>query len=186
MAIALTKQVLPKHADLIASGVFLIMWCFGVGFITFGGGPGSTIGNLYFSTWISFILSIVMFSGNFSEYLSSRGEFTATSQPERPWDVEEGGKTAPGITEVEGEGDIIHSSQDAEQGGIMAPRITEIEGEGDEIHSPRDAEGGRTTPGTNAIEEEDEVIYIPRDAEEAGKTVPGITKIEGVGDTIEL
>jgi hypothetical protein len=107
MATAMAKQVLPKNIDLIASAIFLIVWCFGVGFITFGNGPGSTMGNLYFSTWISFILSIVIFAGNFREYASSRGEGAAASQPERAIDVEDGGKTAPDVTEVEGEGEKI-------------------------------------------------------------------------------
>lgn len=107
MAIALMKQVLPKNTDLIASAIFLIMWCFGVGFITFGKGPGSTIGNLYFSTWISFILSIVIFAGNFREYVSTRGEGASPSQPESARDVEDGGKPTPDVTEVEGEGEKI-------------------------------------------------------------------------------
>lgn len=47
-------------AELGLSAVLLVMWCFGVGFITFGGNlsPGTHIGNLYFSTWISFGLVV--------------------------------------------------------------------------------------------------------------------------------
>ena len=101
IAIALTKQAMPKNAELIASAISLIMWCFGVGFITFGNGPGSIIGNLYFSTWISFILIIVIFAGNFREYASSRGERAATSQPPNSMDVEEGGTTVPVMPEIE-------------------------------------------------------------------------------------
>ena len=46
--------------ELALTAVLLVMWCFGVGFITFGGdlSPGTHIGNLYFATWISFGLTV--------------------------------------------------------------------------------------------------------------------------------
>mmetsp|Transcript_4198 Transcript_4198/g.8555 ORF Transcript_4198/g.8555 Transcript_4198/m.8555 type:complete len:284 (-) Transcript_4198:370-1221(-) len=46
--------------ELALTSVLLIMWVFGVGFITFGGdlSPGTHIGNLYFATWISFGLVV--------------------------------------------------------------------------------------------------------------------------------
>lgn len=36
----------------------LILWAICVGFLTFSNGPGSEVGNLFFSTWISFVLAI--------------------------------------------------------------------------------------------------------------------------------
>jgi hypothetical protein len=40
-------------------GVLLLAsWACGVSYITFGDGPGSELGNLYFATWISFILAM--------------------------------------------------------------------------------------------------------------------------------
>lgn len=49
--------------ELVVSAILLVMWCFGVGFITFGGdlSPGTHIGNLYFATWISFGLAVRLF-----------------------------------------------------------------------------------------------------------------------------
>lgn len=46
--------------ELALTAVLLVMWTFGLGFITFGGdlSPGTHIGNLYFSTWISFALVV--------------------------------------------------------------------------------------------------------------------------------
>lgn len=46
--------------ELALTSILLVMWIFGVGFITFGGdlSPGTHIGNLYFSTWISFGLVV--------------------------------------------------------------------------------------------------------------------------------
>jgi hypothetical protein len=40
--------------SVILSGLFLV----GVGFITFGEGPGVFLGNIYFSSWISFLLAL--------------------------------------------------------------------------------------------------------------------------------
>lgn len=43
--------------DMILSVVMLILWAFGVSYITFGANaPGAMLGNLYFGTWISFVL----------------------------------------------------------------------------------------------------------------------------------
>jgi hypothetical protein len=46
--------------ELVISALLLTMWCFGVGFITFGGdlSPGTHIGNLYFATWICFGVAV--------------------------------------------------------------------------------------------------------------------------------
>jgi hypothetical protein len=54
------KIPLLGMVELAVSSVLLVMWCFGVGFITFGGdlSPGTHIGNLYFATWISFGLVV--------------------------------------------------------------------------------------------------------------------------------
>lgn len=101
MAIALTRQALPKYAVIFASGLSLTLWCFGVGFITFGTGPGSVIGNLYFSTWISFIVITVIFAGDVRDYASSRGEETEAAQPAHGGDVEGGGTTVPVMPEIE-------------------------------------------------------------------------------------
>jgi hypothetical protein len=48
--------------ELYGSSVLLVLWVFGLAFITFGRGPGHAIGNLYFATWISLIISIFLFS----------------------------------------------------------------------------------------------------------------------------
>jgi hypothetical protein len=47
MAIGLTKRLLHVNVELGVSAVSFIMWCFGVGFTTFGSGPGSIIGRLF-------------------------------------------------------------------------------------------------------------------------------------------
>jgi hypothetical protein len=54
--------------ELIVSGLLVILWCFGVGYITFGISPGHAIGNLYFSTWISFLVIILLFSDSLRQW----------------------------------------------------------------------------------------------------------------------
>lgn len=37
-----------------------VVWALGLGFITFGDGPGRAVGNLFFSTWVAFYVSVKM------------------------------------------------------------------------------------------------------------------------------
>lgn len=55
-----------------ATMILLALWCFGVGYITFGSAPGSQIGNLYFATWISFIICVFLFGQCFREVVGAR------------------------------------------------------------------------------------------------------------------
>ena len=87
MTMAIFKHMTAAIMELGASTFLLILWTFGVGFITFGGGssPGSSIGNLYFSTWISFIICVMLFGKAIQEALglqqvSSAPNTTSTSQ----------------------------------------------------------------------------------------------------------
>jgi hypothetical protein len=59
----LSLVMLPfKHAPMICHLVMGLLlfcsWCCGVGFITFGSGPGINLGNVYFATWISLFLCL--------------------------------------------------------------------------------------------------------------------------------
>jgi hypothetical protein len=60
----------------------LTLWCFGVSYITFGKSPGSTIGNLYFSAWICFILTVFLFAVSFREYVAGRDGASNTNTDE--------------------------------------------------------------------------------------------------------
>ena len=81
----LLKQLLTALSDFVINTVFLILWCFGVSYITFGASPGSTIGNLYFSTWITFLLSVFSFAVSFREFVASRQQSGNNhEQPEPP------------------------------------------------------------------------------------------------------
>ena len=76
----LTRKGLTLKAETLLTTLQLVMWCFGVGFITFGTSPGSTIGNLFFGCWISFILIVFLFAQCFREYVAGRESAIAAQQ----------------------------------------------------------------------------------------------------------
>jgi len=53
-----TRIVGGTLLELGVSAVMFISYCFGVGYITFGGGPGTFIGNLYLFTWGGFCITM--------------------------------------------------------------------------------------------------------------------------------
>lgn len=75
-----TRKGLTLVAETGATLLQLVLWCFGVGYITFGTSPGSTIGNLFFGTWISFILTVFLFGQCFREYVAGRESAMAQQQ----------------------------------------------------------------------------------------------------------
>lgn len=80
--------VVREH-EWAGSIVMLIIWSFGLGFVTFGEGPGHSIGNLYFATWASFVLSILLFAENYLEYLAAKEQAanpTSTEEVPEPMD----------------------------------------------------------------------------------------------------
>ena len=76
-----------KWMEMSFSVIALVLFSVGVGYITAADGPGSTIGNLFFSTWISFILSVTLAFSTFKD-------FTLTEPP----------ATSSGHESVEAEG----------------------------------------------------------------------------------
>lgn len=73
MTVLVQRSVsLNVTAETVITTLQLLMWCFGVSYITFGKSPGSTIGNLYFSSWICFILAVFLFSVSFRECVAGR------------------------------------------------------------------------------------------------------------------
>jgi hypothetical protein len=48
----------PPHCQGIVSFLMLASWGCGVSYITFGEGPGISMGNVYFATWISLFLCL--------------------------------------------------------------------------------------------------------------------------------
>lgn len=48
--------------ELVVTTIMFVIWTFGVSYITFGRTPGATISNLYFAAWISFLLTLTLFT----------------------------------------------------------------------------------------------------------------------------
>lgn len=65
---------LTAMLELFGASIVLIFYIFGVAFVTFGSGPGSAIGNLYFSIWISFVVSILLATQCIRDYYAAQGE----------------------------------------------------------------------------------------------------------------
>lgn len=84
LMVYLTQKALTIRAETTITSFNLILFCFGVGYTTFGESPGSTIGNLYFSIWISFILSVVNFASCFRQYVSQSMETSTHQGSEAP------------------------------------------------------------------------------------------------------
>jgi len=64
-----------KNANVIetmGAVVSTIVWTIAWGFITFGEGPGHSLGNLYFSTWGAFVISILITRDCVQEYMANR------------------------------------------------------------------------------------------------------------------
>lgn len=78
VSVALHKNLSKLSYETIGTTLLLILWCFGVGFITFGDGPGSRIGNLYFGTWFSFLLTVFLFAENFRDFASGQSQATTS------------------------------------------------------------------------------------------------------------
>ena len=89
--LAMIKNLLAAIMQLGITVILAIMWIFGVGFITFGGldAPGATIGNLYFSTWISFLLVIALFAESLQAFLSGSAAAEANTADDNTPPVEE-------------------------------------------------------------------------------------------------
>lgn len=77
VACLMSRNMIHLCTELVVAAFSLAMWCFGVGFLTFGDSPGATIGNLYFSAWISFIIIVIIFAGVFRDFLAARGAAAA-------------------------------------------------------------------------------------------------------------
>jgi hypothetical protein len=67
----MTSDHVPKYLEAIISVINVIMWTFGIAYLTFGTGPGTPMGNLYFFTWGSFLLAVYLVSNSLSPFLNA-------------------------------------------------------------------------------------------------------------------
>jgi hypothetical protein len=63
----------------VGAVLMVIIWSIGLGFITFGEGPGRSIGNLFFATWAAFIISCLIVAECYRDVIGSRHEATSAT-----------------------------------------------------------------------------------------------------------
>eukprot|EP00594_Rhizosolenia_setigera_P004631 CAMPEP_0178948890 /NCGR_PEP_ID=MMETSP0789-20121207/5726_1 /TAXON_ID=3005 /ORGANISM="Rhizosolenia setigera, Strain CCMP 1694" /LENGTH=292 /DNA_ID=CAMNT_0020629311 /DNA_START=156 /DNA_END=1034 /DNA_ORIENTATION=+ len=62
----------PFLVEASLSILMMILYIFGVGFITSEYGPGATLGNLYYFTWMSFFVSFMLVASCFEDYQAAK------------------------------------------------------------------------------------------------------------------
>ena len=67
VALRLLKENLKLIAEGVASVVAVVLYAVSVAYTTAPNAPGAYIGNLYYSTWFSFIISVVLLLDCFRE-----------------------------------------------------------------------------------------------------------------------
>lgn len=68
--------------DLVISVIVTVFYCVGAAYITDISGPGGVVGNLYFFTWISFGLSVMLTFTCIKEIISPEETITESQHPE--------------------------------------------------------------------------------------------------------
>lgn len=59
-----------------------LVWTFTVAFVTFGDGPGHSLGNLFFATWGGFGIAVLITADCFRDYIAKRALAVAAPQPQ--------------------------------------------------------------------------------------------------------
>lgn len=84
-----TKGKIGTKPEAAVSTILAIMYIFGVAYITFGDGAGTTIGNMYFSTMIGFVIAGSLASTCIREVMTEKsGESTEEAQQDADKDTE--------------------------------------------------------------------------------------------------
>ncbi len=58
LACVAARSKLPLECQGLTSFLLIVCWACAVSYVTFGSGPGTTLGSLYFATWAAFFLCI--------------------------------------------------------------------------------------------------------------------------------
>lgn len=76
---SITKLCLPgttttaRVMDGLGAILMVVIWSIGFGFITFGQGPGRSIGNLFIATWAAFIISWLIVADCYHDWMGNHG-----------------------------------------------------------------------------------------------------------------
>lgn len=108
---------------LIEVGICLwlaLLYLFEVGFVTDNKGPGAPLGNLYYFSWISFLLTIGILNACHEDYLEAQQPHQQVSQTEMPT-----------LDQVPSDGDGV----DADAGDVENTIVRDIEHDSEELAS---------------------------------------------------
>jgi hypothetical protein len=73
---------MPEYIESLGAGCTTLVWTLTVAFVTFGDGPGHSLGNLFFATWGGFSISVLITADCFREYISKRALAAAAEAPQ--------------------------------------------------------------------------------------------------------
>merc|ERR1712086_1007896 len=73
---------LAEYVESIGAACTTLVWTLTVPFVTFGDGPGHSLGNLFFATWGGFSISVLITADCFREYISKRALAAAAEVPQ--------------------------------------------------------------------------------------------------------
>ena len=72
VAMKISDNVVPFFWEGLAAIINVIFFAFGVAYITSNDGPGAPLGNLYYSSWTAFLLSLMLAKSCFEDYQSAK------------------------------------------------------------------------------------------------------------------
>lgn len=121
LSVAAFKQA-PFICHTVVALIMLVAWCCAVAFLTFGSGPGTNLGNIYFATWIGFFLTLNLTTTSV-RYLIGKGD--AAEGPA----ATEGGEAGPAAAKSVGK-------QSADPPGGSAPAGDLEKGGSEEEETP--------------------------------------------------
>ena len=73
------RSRVPFLVEAFSSFMLVPYYVFGVAIITYHNGPGAALGNLYYFTWLSFLLSFMLAAHCIEERYKSKGSIESTS-----------------------------------------------------------------------------------------------------------
>jgi len=77
-------STIGQFVEWIGAVVTTIVWTIGLGFVTFGEGPGHSLGNLFFSMWAGFFISLLITTECYHDYIANRALAESTPEPSDP------------------------------------------------------------------------------------------------------
>lgn len=72
VSMKISDSIVPFFYEAFATFIMVIFYAFGVAFITSNDGPGAPLGNLYYSSWSAFLISLMLLKSCFEDYQSAK------------------------------------------------------------------------------------------------------------------